>query len=123
MIATTSQIRTLALGLIGGVIGGTLGYFAFFWIVGQGFYAVLLPAALLGLGAGICARRRSSLLAAICGLAGIGLGLFTEWRFAPFIEDPSFSHFITHVHTLPSVTLILLGFGAFLSYRLSLGFG
>lgn len=118
---TNSEIQTVALGLIGGALGGALGYFAFFWIIDQGFYALLLPAALLGFGAGVCARRRSSLLAAICGLAGAGLGLFTEWRFAPFLADPSFSHFITHVHKLPPITLIMLGFGTFLSYRLALG--
>jgi hypothetical protein len=116
------QIRTIALGLLGAVIGGCLGYFAFFWIVRQGFYALLVPPALLGLAAGLCAWNKSSILAIICGVGGLALGLFTEWRFEPFIADASLSYFITHVHQLRPVTLIMLAVGAVLSYRLALGY-
>ncbi len=112
---------TLACGLTGAVIGGTVGYFGFFWIAQQGFYALLLPPGLLGLGAGLCARRRSTLLAIVCGIAGLALGLFTEWRFAPFAVDESLPYFITHIHTLKPITLLLVAVGAFLSYRLALG--
>src|SRR5215213_11333324 len=92
--------KVLILGLLGAVLGGCLGYFAFFWISGQGFYALALPAAFVGLGAGLCARRRSSILAIVCGVAGVALGLFTEWRFAPFIADHSLSYFLGHLHLL-----------------------
>lgn len=115
------QARTLMLGLLGAAVGGALGYHAFFWIAGQGFYALAVPAGLLGLGAGFCARQRCAPLAATCGVAGLALGLFTEWRFAPFAADGSFSYFIAHVHTLRPMTLIMLGVGAFLGYRLALG--
>ena len=43
----------LSLVFIGALAGGTLGYFAFFWIAAQGLYALVLPGGLLGLGAGI----------------------------------------------------------------------
>jgi hypothetical protein len=112
---------TLAFGLIGAMIGGTVGYFGFFWIAQQGFYALLLPPGLLGLGAGLCARRRSMPLAILCGITGLVLGLFTEWRFAPFAADESLPYFITHIHTLKPITLLLVAVGAFLSYRLALG--
>jgi hypothetical protein len=118
----TSQTRAIALGLLGAVAGGCLGYFAFFWIARQGLYALLVPPALLGLGAGLCARGRSPVLAIICGIAGLGLALFTEWRFAPFIADANLSYFITHVHQLRPITMIMLAVGAVLSYRLALGY-
>ena len=114
-----NQPRTIALGLLGAAVGGCLGYFAFFWIARQGFYALVLPPALLGLGAGLCARRRSVCLAVICGVAGLALGLFTEWRFAPFVANDSLAYFITHIHTLKPITMIMLGLGVFLSYRLA----
>ena len=117
----SSQPRTIALGLLGAALGGCLGYFAFFWIARQGFYALLLPPALLGLGAGLCARGRSVFLAVICSVAGLALGLFTEWRLAPFVADDSLAYFITHVHTLKPITMIMLGLGVFLSYRFALG--
>lgn len=115
------RFRTLALGLIGAVIGGAVGYFAFFWIARQGFYALILPPALLGLTAGICARRRSTPLAVVCGFAGLALGLLTEWRFAPFAADGSLLYFMTHIHTLKPLTMVMLALGTFFSYRLALG--
>jgi len=75
----------------------------------------------MGFVAGLCAGRRSTSLAFICGLAGLALGLFTEWRFAPFAADSSLSYFITHLHALKPVTMLMLALGAFFSYRLALG--
>jgi hypothetical protein len=122
MTQPAATVRPIVLGLIGAAVGGCLGYFAFFWIARQGLYALLVPPALLGLAAGLCAWKRSSILATVCGIAGLALGLFTEWRFAPFIADPSLSYFITHVHQLRPLTLIMLAVGAVLSYRLALGY-
>jgi hypothetical protein len=113
---------TLVRGLLGAVVGGLVGYFAFFWMAEQGLYALILPPGLLGLGAGICARRRSTPLAITCGVAGLALALFTEWRFAPFVVDGSFAYFITHLQDLRPFTLLMLAVGTVLSYRLALGF-
>ncbi|MEX0727371.1 MAG: hypothetical protein WEB58_03945 [Planctomycetaceae bacterium] len=117
-----ARSQNILLGVIGAVVGGALGYFAFFWIVRQGFYALIVPAALLGLGAGLAARQRIVPLAIACGVAGLLLGIVTEWRFAPFKADGSFVFFITHLHDLKPLTLIMLALGAFFSYRLALGF-
>jgi hypothetical protein len=118
----SNQIRPIALGLLGAAVGGCLGYFAFFWIARQGLYALILPPALLGGAAGICARQRSSILAIVCGVAGLALGLLVEWRFAPFIADATLGYFITHVHQLRPLTLIMLALGTVISYRLALGY-
>lgn len=119
-MSESNPTPTLALGLLGAAVGGCVGYFAFFWMAKQGFYALALPGGLLGLGAGLAARQRSPLLAAVCGVAGLLLGLFTEWRFAPFVADPGFPYFLAHAHTLQSVTLLMLALGVFLSYSLAL---
>ena len=116
-----TQPKTITLGLLGAAAGGCLGYLAFFWIARQGFYALILPPGLLGMAAGICARQRSTPLALICGIAGLALGLVTEWRFAPFVDDRSFGYFVTHVHLLKPVTLLMLALGTYLSYRFALG--
>ena len=115
------RLQTIALGLLGAAVGGAVGYFAFFWIARQGFYALILPPGLMGFTAGFCARRRSTPLALVCGVAGLALGLFTEWRFAPFVADSSLLYFITHIHALKPITMLMLALGAFLSYRLALG--
>ena len=41
--------------------GGVVGYFAFIWIARQGFYALMLPGGLAGLGASFFVRDRSVL--------------------------------------------------------------
>ena len=115
------QPKTIALGLLGAAIGGTVGYFAFFWIASQGFYAIIIPPVLLGLTAGYLARRRSIPLAIICAVAGLALGLYTEWRYLPFAKDDSLLYFITHVHQKPPIKLLLLALGVFMCYRFALG--
>ena len=113
--------QTIALGLLGATIGGAIGYFAFFWAARQGFYALVLPPALLGLTAGYLARCRSVPMAILCAVAGLALGMYTEWRFAPFRADPSFSYFLTHAHQLKPFTLLSLALGVFGCYRFALG--
>jgi hypothetical protein len=101
--------------LVGAVAGGALGYFAFFWIAAQGFYGLIVPGALLGLGAGI-AKNRSVVLAVVCGLGAVALGLFTEWRFAPFREDESLGFFLRHVQDLKPVTLLMIAVGGLIGF-------
>ena len=120
-MSDSTQPKAIALGLLGAAVGGCVGYFAFFWIARQGLYALVLPPGLLGYAAGLCARRRSTPLALLCGVAGLALGLFTEWRFAPFAADQSLAYFLTHLHALRPLTMLMLALGAFLSYRLALG--
>lgn len=119
----TNQARTIALGIVGAAVGGVAGYFLFYWILRQGFYAILVPPVFLGLGAALLARRRSLILACICGVAGLGLAIFTEWSAAPFVADPSLGYFLTHLQDLPPVKLVMYLLGAIVSFRLGLGFG
>ena len=108
-------MKQTLLVLCGALAGGILGYFAFFWIASQGFYALILPGGLLGLGAGI-AKSRSILLAVACGLAAVALGLFTEWRFAPFVKDDSFGYFLLHAWELKPVTLVMIALGGVIGF-------
>ena len=59
----------------------------FQWIYDHGFYGMMIPGALLGLGCGLLAQHASQIRGVLCALAGLGLGLFTEWRFRPFMAD------------------------------------
>ena len=113
--------QSIAIALLAAVAGGCVGYFAFFWIAQQGFYAIMLPPALVGLAAGYCMPSRSQPLAIVCGIGGLALGLFTEWRFAPFIVDASFLYFITHAYKLDGIKLLMLAIGSVASYRMALG--
>lgn len=112
---------SLALGIGGGILGGAVGYLLFFWIVEQGFYAMVLPGAMVGIACGAVSRRRCVGLGVFCGVFGVVVGLFTEWRFAPFAADHSLGYFVRHIHQLRPITLIMIAVGAALSLWLGLG--
>lgn len=113
--------KTISLAVLGAAIGGCVGFFAFFWLERQGLYAIMLPAVLMGLGAGYFVKERSQPLAISCAFVGLALCLFTEWKYAPFKADNSLSYFITHLRDLSQATLGFIALGSFLCYRLALG--
>lgn len=98
-----------------------MGYFVTLWMARYSLYAGMLPAACLGWGAGLCARVRSVPLSIACAVAGLALGIYVEWRFFPFYADHSLGYFLRNLQSVNPVHLLLIAFGAFLSYRLSGG--
>src|SRR4030095_1535190 len=98
---------SLALGIVGAIVGGVVGYYLFVWIARQGFYAIMLPGALLGWGARLCARRRSQPLTIICTFLALIAGCFSEWRFRAFVSDDALGYFIATLHKLQPITLIM----------------
>ncbi len=108
-------------GIAGALMGGTLGYAAFFVLAGQGFYAMVLPGALLGLGCGLLSGIKSIPLGVVCAVIGLALGIYTEWRFAPFKIDDSLAFFIAHLFELNTVKLIMIAVGAVAAFWFGLG--
>jgi len=100
------------LGLGGALVGAFLGYLLFVAIAGQGFYAIVLPGALAGVGCGALSGRKSTGLGIVCAILGLAAGIFAEWRFAPFIADNSLFYFLTHIHELTRFTQVLILLGA-----------
>ena len=118
---TDGRPATWPLGLAGAVAGGVVGYFGFFWMARQGFYALVLPGAALGFGCGQLSRGKSYGLGIVCGLVGVVLGLFTEWQFAPFVADDSLRYFLTHLGDLTPFTLVAVGLGGVFAFWLGTG--
>jgi hypothetical protein len=116
-----AQVKNLLGGLAGALAGGAVGYVAFIWIARQGFYALMLPGAMAGLGASLLVSNRSVLRGVLCGLFAVGLGLFAEWRFAPFIKDQGFGYFLAHIADLRPITLLLIIAGGGFGYWFALG--
>jgi len=101
--------------LLGAGVGGALGFLLFSWLAGRGLYGLALPGGLLGLGAGIF-RSRSKVIPIVCGLLALTLGLFTEWRYEPFIADGSLGYFVSHVHHLQPITLVMIAVGTLIGF-------
>jgi hypothetical protein len=104
------------LGLVGAIVGGVLGFYTFGWLIYYGFYGLMIPGAFLGLGCSLAARHPSTIRGILCGLAALGLAIFTEWKFRPFEADQSFSYLVTHLTSLTPVTLLMIGVGAFIAF-------
>jgi hypothetical protein len=118
MAVTSRQITSNLLGLVGAVVGGVIGYYIFLWMVDQGFYGLMIPGALLGLGCGLLSQHVSHPRGVLCALAAIFLGMFAEWHFKWFVPDDSFGYLVTHFHQKQQLTLIMLALGAFFAYWL-----
>jgi hypothetical protein len=104
------------LGIVGAILGGLAGFYTFGWLWKHGFYGLMIPGAFLGLGCSLLARHPSIARGAFCGIAGLGLSLFTEWWFSWFKDDPSFRYFLTHVKDLDAVTLLMIGVGSAIAF-------
>jgi hypothetical protein len=101
--------------IAGAVLGGILGYYAFFWVLKHGYYGMVLPGGLLGIGAGF-GRSKSIWVPVVCALAAVALGLFTEWKHAPFAKDDSLGYFLGHIFDLNTVTLLMIAVGGALGF-------
>lgn len=117
-MAGKDLIVSIALGLIGAVAGGALGFFLFGWALRQGFYAMILPGGLLGIGCALLSWKPSVPRGIACGIAALGLGFFTEWWwYRPFGADRSLSYFLAHIGQLDAsgITYLMIGLGALIA--------
>jgi hypothetical protein len=118
-VATTGrQVAGHLLSMIGAVAGGILGYYTFGWIYHHGFYGMMIPGALLGLGSGLVAPAPSHARGVLCAVAGIVLGLFTEWNYRPFIADGSLDYFLRNIPSLNPMAIGMIAAGGFFAYWL-----
>ncbi len=79
--APTGSIRftepAFWLGLLGAVVGAIAGYLLFRFAAQHGFVLLALPGAFVGIGRAALARRKSFVLAAICGLLAAAVEIYT----------------------------------------------
>ena len=109
------RMKNTILLFVGAVLGGVIGYYGFAWFLKYGYYAMVLPGGLIGIGAGI-GKSKSIWPAILCGLAAIALGLFTEWHFSPFKVDDSLGYFLGHIFDLQLPTLLMIAAGAVVGF-------
>ena len=78
------------LGLVGAIIGGVLGFYTFAWLRTKGSMGWRSPGPSWDWAAG-CSRVTTRPFAGCsAGVAALGLSLFTEWKFHPFLADRQF---------------------------------
>lgn len=106
-----------AKGIFGAFLGAVAGWFIFRWAYSQGFYALALPGALVGLGFGALSRRSMIAGGVFCAVAAFFLMVLCEWNTSPFSADNSLTYFITHLHQLDSqMTWVFMAVGSALAF-------
>ncbi len=119
--ARPDRTAKLAFGLLAAFAGGLVGHFAFLWIARHGFYALALPGALAGLGCGLVSKQNCLPVTFACGGWALALGIFSEWRLAPFIHDASLGYFLTHLQDLKPTTMMMILLGGLFGFWFALG--
>jgi hypothetical protein len=102
------------LGLVGAMIGGALGFYIFLWLLKQGYYGLIVPGALLGLGCSLLAQHRSMARGVVCGVAALVLSQFADWYCT--ITDLGFFTFLKEGKTLTPVTMLMTGVATLVAF-------
>jgi uncharacterized membrane protein YsdA (DUF1294 family) len=103
-------------GLLGGVVGAIAGIWLFEWAIGQGYYALVVPGAMVGLGCGLAATDDSNLRGVFNAALAFGTGILAEWRSRPFKADDSLAYFVTHLGQLQQLTWVMLIVGTVVGF-------
>ena len=120
-MSEATSTKNWLLGILGAIAGGVLGYFAFSFLVGQGLYAMVLPGALVGLGCGYLSGMESKMLGCVCGVGALLLSIYIEWDFFAFTKDRSFAFFVSHLHQLKPMTMLMIAVGGMMAFWLGRG--
>jgi hypothetical protein len=104
------------LGVCGAAVGGLIGALGYRWMLEYGYHALVLPGALLGLGAGIGAGTVSMWRGIIAAAAALVFSLLVEWRFRPFVADESLNYFVGHLGSLSPPTMLMLAAGCLVAF-------
>lgn len=102
------------LGVLGAVLGGLAGYFGFLYVYDYGFYAGALAGGMVGVGCGLFSRHHSVLRGILCGVAGIFLGYFCDYRIT--IGYPNFADYLVAFSRHGPVTNVLVFLGGLVAY-------
>ena len=112
-------VKQLVLGILGGLAGGAIGFFACQWLVDQSLYSVVLPGVLVGLGFAFAARKKHIAFGIISAIMGLVAGLVTEWRV--YSNEPSFFKLVGELKDDSIVTWLMLGVGTVLAFSFGMG--
>lgn len=109
--------KTWAMGIFGAALGAVASWFIYHWAYDQGFYALALPGAAVGLGFAALTRRPMIAGGIFCAVLGFFLMALCEWNNSPFTTDNSFTYFLTHIHEVDSqMTLVMIGLGVLMGF-------
>jgi hypothetical protein len=113
----SSDPLVIVRGIAGALAGGVLGVVVFTLLVRYvGVYAMAIPGALVGLGGGNAARRRSLVLGILCAALAAVAMIISEWWNFPWQKDESLGFFLRNLGQLSTLFWISLLLGGGLAF-------
>ena len=119
----TPKWAAIGLLVVGAAVGGLVGVVGYFWLLKQGYYALVLPTGLVGVGCGQFARRPSNARGLVCALVGLAAGFTCDWKSTGGLKDMSFGEVLGQLGNFHPVTWLMLGLGTALSFSMGRGAG
>jgi len=108
-------------GLLGAIIGGGVGWFAYFWLLDQGYDGLMIPGALVGVGFNLLSTRSAWSFGFACAVMGLGLMLVCEWQSLANFHDGPFLDFLSNLHKLNTPNKIMLAAGTLMAFWIGKG--
>ena len=103
------------LSLAGAAAGAFLGYVLFKWALRQGFYAMVVPGACLGMGAHLAAPTRSLTRGVVMGLAALAFGVIVDCMTnAPPFDD--LRYYFTNISRVKPMSLLMIALGGVVGF-------
>ena len=104
-------LKAWGLGIVGAILGCVAGWFIYGWLLGQGFYSLAIPGALIGFGFGYMSRRPMLAGGIFCAVVAAVFLLACECFQNSWAEDQRIGFFLAHLndHDLPTKLMYMLG--------------
>ena len=103
------------LSLAGAAIGAVVGYVLFRWALSQGFYAMVVPGACLGLGAHLASPTRSTARGVVLGIAALIYGVLVDCKTnLPPFDDVRY--YFTHLANVGQISLLMIVVGGVVGF-------
>ena len=108
-------------GVVGGAAGGALGWIICLTLIRWAVLSTMLPGLLMGIGCGWLSGTRSHVLGALSGVGSLAVSIVVTWQIAPFVADDSLLFFVTHLHKVQPMMLLMIVLSGACGYWFGLG--
>jgi len=112
---------SLPLAVAGTLAGAALGALAFWGLLKYGFYAIMLPGLLAGLGGGYPLKRRVIALGIFAAVVSLVTMVLAEWWNRPFVKDESLTFFLKHLDQLNRGAILMMVLGVAAAFWFGMG--
>ena len=111
----------LAAGMIGAIVGAVVGGWIYNWGIRQGLDAPMIPGTAIGFGVLSAAKVGRLELGILSAVVALVAGLYLEWSNFPFVADDGLGYFLSHLHSLQPLKILMIAASVFIAFFIGRG--